>query len=325
MDRKVSGAFLCLLGFAFNLSAQPFLSRDQNPLAMIHGLPLPANAVLPETGNLDWSASYIITNTLNAENTTTEAILLDYESHEFIASLSYGLASNWALRLDIPVIYYGGGFLDNAIDGWHQAFGLPRAGRPKSPDNSFHIYYQNDTATAVDIVSANNSLADIQLGIGKQLINTAAHAVSLWLTADLPSGNQQHLTGSEKTDFSLQLAYQGRIHQHWLGDTGLALTLPGDSSVASSAIADHVWSAHTGIEWRAHDLFTLRAQLNGHSDIYPDSELRLLGSNYQLVFGGRFDLGNCENVSMTVNEDLKSDASPDVSFNFTYQHFTACQ
>jgi hypothetical protein len=325
MDCKVTGAFLCLLGFGSSLSAEPFLTRDQNPLTMIQGLPLPASARLPEAGHLSWSATYNITNTLNIANTATESILLDYESHEFLTSLSYGLSGGWAIRLDVPLIGYGAGFLDNKIDRWHQLLKLPQGNRPNFPDNQFQLSYQYKTDTVVSIDKPNSSLADIQLGAGKQLINSAEQSFSLWITADLPTGDQQNLTGSKKTDLIIQLASQHRLNPSWQVDANLALILPGDSSLNTVAVANHIWSAQTGIEWRAFHSVALRVQLNGHSAVYPESGLKLLGSNYQLVFGGRTYLSSCSSIDIAASEDLKVGASPDVSFGFSYRHLTDCR
>ena len=324
MDCKVTGAFLCLLGFGFNLSAEPFITRDQNPLAMIQGLPLPASARLPESGNLNWSGTYNITNTLNIANTATESILLDYESHEFISSLSYGLTSDWAVRLDVPVIYYGAGFLDSRIDHWHKTLGLPQGYRPTFPDNQFQLNYRYKGTTIVSIDQASSSLGDIQLGIGKQFVSSAEHAFSLWITADLPTGDQQNLTGSKKTDWIIQAAGEHLLNPNWQIDANLAFILPGDSSLNGAPVASHIWSAQTGIEWRAFHPVSLRVQLNGHSAVYPDSGLELLGSNYQLVFGGRAHLSQCSSFDVSASEDVKVGASPDVSFGFSYRHLTAC-
>ncbi len=324
MDCKVTGAFLCLLGFSFNLAAEPFITRDQDPLSMIQGLPLPASARLPRAGTLSWSATYNITNTLNITNTASESILLDYESHEFISSLSYGLSQNWAVRLDVPVIYYGAGFLDSKIDNWHRALGLPQGYRPYFPDNQFQLSYRYQGNTIVSIDQANTSLGDIQLGLGKQFISTAEHAFSLWITADLPTGDQQNLTGSKKTDWIIQAASEHQLDPNWQVDANIAFIHPGDSSLNTVTVASHIWSAQTGIEWRAFHAVDLRVQLNGHSAVYPDSGLRLLGSNYQLVFGGHTHLSACSMFDIAVSEDLKAGASPDVSFGFSYRHLTAC-
>ncbi len=291
---------------------------------MIQGLPLPASARLPKSGTLRWSATYNITNTLNIAKTSNESVLLDYESHEFISSLSYGLSQDWTVRLDVPVIYYGAGFLDGKIDHWHKALGLPQGYRPYFPDNQFQLSYDYKGNAVVSIDQANSSLGDIQLGFGKQLVNSAEQAFSLWITADLPTGNQQNLTGSKKTDWIIQAASEHQLDPNWRVDANLAFILPGDSSLNTVPVASHIWSAQTGIEWRAFHPVDLRVQLNGHSAVYPDSGLKLLGSNYQLVFGGRTHLSACSSFDIAASEDIKVDASPDVSFGFSYRHLTDC-
>lgn len=324
MDCKVTGAFLCLMGFGFNISAEPFITRDQNPFAMIQGLPLPASARLPKAGDLNWSATYNITNTLNIEKTSAESILLDYESHELISSIRYGLDKGWAIRLDVPLIYYGPGFLDRKIDRWHQIIGLPQGNRPSFPDNQFQLNYRYQGNTIVSIDQANSSLGDVQLGIGKQLVSSAERAFSIWITADLPTGDQQNLTGSKKTDWIIQAASQQQLAPNWQADANLALILPGDSSLNTAPVASHIWSAQTGIEWHAFRPVSLRVQLNGHSAVYPDSGLKLLGSNYQLVFGGRAHLSSCSSFDIAASEDIKVGASPDISFGFSYRQLTNC-
>jgi hypothetical protein len=315
---------LCLLFAGTTASADAFLSRDQNPLLLIHGLPFVASARITPRDSLEWSLSYNITNTLNSESNATESLLLDYESHELDYSLSIGLAQDWAFRLDIPLIHYGGGFLDNAIDGWHEAFGLPQANRPNVADNGFHIRYLDNSNTVVDIVDSSSGIGDIQLGLGRQLHASADHASSVWLTADLPTGNQRELTGSEHTDFILQLASAHKLHSDWQLDASLALVVPGDSQLNGVEVADTVWFAHTGLEWNAHRAFALRVQLNGHTDIYPDSSLKLLGSSYLVVFGGRIHLDDCADFDIAISEDLKVGASPDASFIFSYRQRTGC-
>ena len=324
IDCKVSGAFLCLLFASPIASADAFISRDQNPLVQIHGLPYIASARITPADSFNWSLTYNITNTLNSESDSTESLLLDYESHELNFSFSMGLENDWAFRLDIPLIHYGGGFLDNAIDGWHQAFSLPQANRPNVADNQFQLRYLDNSNTVVDIIDPNSGIADVQIGLGKQLHASADHATSLWLTADLPTGNQAELSGSEHTDFIVQLASQHRLHQRWQLDASLALVRPGDSQLNGVKIADTAWFAHTGIEWQAHPKFDLRVQLNGHTDIYPDSTLKLLGSSYLIVFGGRIHLDACADFDIAISEDLKVGASPDASFIFSYRQRTAC-
>lgn len=325
MDCKVTGAFLCLWLFAAGASAEPFAVRDQNPLALIQGLPMPASARLPAAGAFDWSMTLALSNSLNVESNANESLLLDYEAHELLTRLSYGLGDDWALTLDIPLISYGGGFLDNTIEGWHQAFGLPNGSRASYPDNAYQLYYQSGTRAVVNTSTASNSLADIQLGIGKQLTRTATQASSVWLSLDLPTGDQAAFTGNGSSDIILQFANQHQLAADWLLDAGAAVTLPGASNLNGVAVADRIWSAQSGIEWRALPSFALQLQFNAHTRIYPDSALTALGNSYQLVFGGHLRLDECSKLAISVSEDIKPGSTADVSFGVSYRRRASCR
>ena len=306
-------------------AADSFIYREQNPLLQIHGLPYVTSALITPADQFEWALTYNITNTLNAQNHATESLLLDYESHVLNYSTSIGLGHGWAFRVDLPLIHYGGGFLDNAIDGWHETFGLPQANRPNVAANDFKIRYLDNSNTVIDLTRPSNGIADIQIGLGRQLHASADHAVSLWLSADLPTGTHDELTGSAHTDFSVQLSSTHKLHQDWTFDASLALVLPGDAELNGVRIAESVWFAHSGIEWHPHPAFDLRVQFNGHTDLYPDSGLKLLGSSYLVVFGGRIHLDDCADFDIAISEDLKVGASPDASFIFSYRQRTGCE
>ncbi len=320
---RACGAFFCLL-FSATGGAKSFSLRDQNPFVLIHGLPFPASAHLPQRGELDWSAGVNITNTVNNETALNEVLLLDYESYELVLSSSYGLNEHWALRLDVPLIYYGGGQLDGVIDRWHDIFGLPQANRPFVEDNQYQLHYARGATLITDLQQADNGLGDIQLGLGHQLLDGAVHAASVWLTLDLPSGEADALRGNGASDVSVQLATAHRLDDSWQLDTSLALLFAGDSALNTVTIADKVWYAHSALSWLVHPIIDVRVQLQGHSDIYANSNLKLLGSSYQLVFGGSVHLDSCARVDIAVSEDLKAGASPDVSFSINYRRQTRC-
>ncbi|MCW8830912.1 MAG: DUF3187 family protein, partial [Gammaproteobacteria bacterium] len=91
------------------------------------------------------------------------------------------------------------------------------------------------------------------------------------------------------------------------------------------AVEDQVMFAHAGIHWQAHETFDLRIQFDGHSRFYSDSRLKLLGSAYNIVFGGRIHVGDCSEFDLAVSEDIQVGATPDVSFLFSWQSRFDCQ
>jgi len=71
----------------YAIGFEPFSTRDQNILNLLHGQALPTNASLVNSSQSKWNTSLIITNTLNIESNDNESIYLDYESYRF--NLSY--------------------------------------------------------------------------------------------------------------------------------------------------------------------------------------------------------------------------------------------
>jgi len=321
-------AFLCLsifLSTATSNAAQPFLTQDQNPFSLIHGQPQPVAAQLPETGSSQWSLSLDISNTLNTESNSTENLFVDYEAYNLRFALLHSLDENWALKVDIPLIYYGEGFLDNTIDSWHDFFGLPRADRPNVADNQFQILYEQNGQTLIDLNTAESGLGDIQLALGRNIIQQQYSTLSLWASIDLPTGDQSSLTGNDSSDLSLWLAGDYRFHPGWSVDTNIGILFPGESQISKLAVEDQVIFAYAGIQWQAHEIFDLRIQFNGHSSFYSDSQLKLLGAAHNIVFGGSIHVSNCSDFDIAVSEDIQVGATPDVSFLFNWKSRFDCQ
>ncbi|MFC1589011.1 DUF3187 family protein [Pseudomonadota bacterium] len=315
---------MCLF-FTSSINAQPFLTQDQNPFSLIHGQPQPVAARLPETNTTHWSLTLDITNTLNSESTNTEKLLIDFESYNLRFGWLHALNEDWALKIDIPLIHYGAGFLDNTIDSWHDFFHLPRANRPLVKDNQFQIFYERNGQPLINLDAPSHSLGDIQIALGRSVFQGADSVLSLWVSTDLPTGDAASLIGNDSSDLSLWLAGEYQLSPDWCVDTNLGMLLPGENRLASLPVENQVYFAYAGIEWRVHELIDLRIQLNAHSQFYSDSQLELLGSAYNMVFGGRLHVSNCSDIDLAFSEDVQVGATPDVSFLFTWRSRTSCE
>ena len=324
------GAFLRLAFIAsFTVSttvsaAQPFLTQDQNPFSLIHGLPQAVAAQLPEADAAQWSLTLDVTNTLNYEANSSETISMDFESYHLRFTWLHGLNEDWALKVDIPLIYYGEGFLDNTIDNWHDFFHLPRADRPNVADNQFHIFYEKNGQTLINLDTANSGLADIQIALGRNIIQKQDSVLSLWVSADLPTGDPSSLSGNDSSDLSLWLAGDYRFNPKWSIDANVGVLFPGKNQISALPIEDRVLFAYMGVQWQAHENFDLRMQINGHSQFYSDSQLLLLGPAYNLVLGGRIHVSACSDMDLAFSEDIQVGRTPDVSFLLSWKSRFDC-
>jgi len=306
-------------------ATRPFLTQDQNPFSLIHGLPQAVAAQLPETHTSQWSLTLDITNTLNSETKDSESLLLDFESYNLRFSWLQSLNENWALKIDIPLIYYGEGFLDNTIDSWHEFFHLPRANRPNVIDNQFQIFYNRNGQTLINLDSANSGLADIQVALGRSISKTQDSTLSAWISTDLATGDQASLHSNDSSDLSLWFAGDIQLNPEWSIDANIGILFPGEKQVFTLAVEDQIFYAYTGVQWQVHEIIDLRMQLNGHTQFYADSQLSLLGPAYNMVLGGRIQLSKCSDIDLAFSEDIQVGRTPDVSFLLSWKSSFNCQ
>jgi len=303
----------------------PFETRDQNLFNLVHGQALPANAHLNKKSQDSWSTSLVITNALNIEshnnNGIIESIYLDYEAYRFNLSYQYGLNDNWNLKLDIPLIHQSGGFLDSAIDSWHEFFGLPRANRPFVNNNQYDIQYSYQNQSLINLDEASTTLGDIQIALARSLIENNSTTMSLWGSLKLPSGDKNKLSGSGATDFSAWLALNQQLSENWLINLNAGTVILGKDNYQNIPLSDHAVYGHIMLGWLVTNNINLKVQLQGHTSYYEKSQLKILGNTYFLTFGGSIKINQCQQLDIAVSEDIKVDASPDASFLISWRHY----
>lgn len=247
---------------------------------------------------------------------------MDFESYHLNLELIYGIEKNWALSLNIPYIYYGGGFLDGPVESWHNIFRLPKGNRSNVTDDQFRIFYSRNGAPVINLNASNGGPGDIRLGAGRKIIHTAQVALSVWASIDLPTGDARKLTGNDASDLALWLATSYHFHPEWVTDANLGVLHPGKNQLGTLTVEDNIVFGYAGVQWAPYSLFDLRIQFGGHTQYYADSQLQLLGESYNIVFGGTIHISACSDLDIAVSEDIKAETTTDVSFLITWKSKT---
>lgn len=298
---------------------QPFETRDQNILNLIHGQALPTNAYLLKKNETRWSNSLSITNTLTIQANTDETIHLDYEAYRFNLSLQHGIDKNWNLKLDLPIIYQSGGFLDSAIDNWHDFFGLPHGNRPFVDNNQYTINYTFQDQALSSASKDSTTLGDLQIAAAHSLIENDNTTMSMWTSLKLPTGDKNKLSGNGAIDISAWLALNQKLTTDWLLNINAGGVILGTDDYQNIPVSDYVIYGHIMLGWLLTDSINLKVQLQGHTSYYDQSQLKILGSTYFLSFGGTIKINRCQQLDIAMNEDVKVDASPDASLLITWR------
>ncbi|MCK4707030.1 MAG: DUF3187 family protein [Gammaproteobacteria bacterium] len=311
-------AFLCLLVFLIPakaaFSATPLQTHDLNPLTVVYGLPLVSPARLPETR---LSLSLNVSNTINVEDKANESLYIDGETSELNLIYLFAVNEKTTLRLRLPFISHGAGSLDSFIDDFHGVFGFPEGSRPSVDNNQFLFLYQQNNIDLIRIDEANDGIGDIAIDAGYQLYAKSDIAASLWSSLKLPTGDENLLTGSGKTDVAIWYAAENNFTPNWSRYYNIGLLLPGNSDILPDQQKQEVYFGTAGIEWRTTNIVTLNIQFDFHTAFYQ-SDTKFLGDSIQISSGGHIKLTSNSRIEIVVIEDIQVGASPDVTFQLGF-------
>jgi hypothetical protein len=301
----------------------PFNSQNQSPFVRIFGLPSAGSAtVLPQGRKevqvtLDHSSSYLDDEYIG------EQLVIDGETTRLTLAGRYGLTRDVEVGIEIPYVYHGGGFLDNAIIDYHDRFGFSPGRRDEAPNNRLLFKYRRRGVDQLKINSSGGGLGDIVLTGGLQLYNDAApypRAVALRVGIKLPTGDSGSLFGSGSTDLSLWLTGSDDFKLP-LGNGAIfaaaGLMAMTEGNILPDQQRHWVGFGTVGLGWKPLSWFAIKFQIDSHTPLYEESSVKHLSANAgQLLIGGTFGLSERTSLDMAVSEDIIVDTAPDVALHF---------
>ena len=89
--------------------------------------------------------------------------MLDGETVRTNFALTHGFASGWSLGIEVPYYHVGGGVLDDVIDGWHSAFGMPDGGRNARPEGQLLYRFGELPSPSFELTEPQSGIGDTQL------------------------------------------------------------------------------------------------------------------------------------------------------------------
>jgi len=297
-------------------NAEPILTRNQNPLLALYGLPSPLPARLPPTGGgrvagvINWG------NTEKEEFSADGRYTLDAETFEVRLHFNHAFAERFALHAELPWRKVNEGSLDGFIDDWHGLFGLPEGSRPRLPEDQLLIEFEQAGTTLLSIDESSSGIGDIPLGLGYQLYATDGGALSTWLTVKAPTGSADDLTGSGAVDVAATLAGQKQLNEHWQLFGHASVAWLGEGDLLPELQESFAWTLMGGLTWNAWRALDLTVQVEANSRLYDGLDPELDGDAIVLTFGGSWRTTGGWRYDVGVSEDVQTGASPDIVFIF---------
>ncbi len=295
----------------------PFYSFDQNPFVQIFGLPaLGDGRVLEPQANelgIVWSAA----NHFTANTAGPEDARLDGETRRTTLLARRGVGRRLEIGLELPFVEHDSGEFDQLVYQWHELFGLPHGQRDVAERNGFEIRYQRDGIDVVHLTEPTSGVGDVRITAGYRLASAGADSADVALRASLklPTGDSAGLLGSGGTDLALWLsAGCGSLCPGawgWFGGGGLLVT--GQGEVLASQQRPLIGFGTVGGGYELAPWLTFKAQVDGHTDFFDQTELPQIGAaSAQLVLGATLRFARSYAFEVAVSEELVHNTASDL-------------
>lgn len=305
------------LAQAERLLLEPFAISNQSPLIQIYGLPPSRGAALLGKGHWSVDAGFVLANSFRVSEADGESLTLDGETYRGELTLRRGVADNWEMGVRLPFVAHDGGFMDSLIEDWHDLFHLPNSNREDFPQDVLQISYTRSGEPELALTEEHGGLGDIAFNLGYAAWQNERSQLSLRAGIELPSGDEDKLTGSGSYDFFSSVHYTRRalfqvpsLHAH----LSAGLLYMEHPKVLRSVHRTEVAYGSASVVWRAFDSVALKAQFDSHTNFYKSKLDEIGDASAQLVFGATFLLKRDLAMDLAVSEDIDVGSSPDIAF-----------
>lgn len=288
---------------------EPFRTRNLSPLVSIIGL--------PSWDAFQYDRSFGLTseiaNHYRLSQRGSDVLILDGETWRNNLFFSQALGEGWYLSAELPHYHQTGGILDDVIDAWHSAFGMPDGGRNNRPEDALVYELADDEGVFYSLDGRARGWGDLELSFAHKIGATRGYVVEA--TVKLATGDEDLLAGSGATDWAISLF---RPSGRMLGNRnagyfwGVGMVKIGDPDRVAFDAEDFGYYGVLGGSLKVLPRFGMKAQLDVHTGLY-DTPLEELGqTSVQLTLGGWWDLSRRAVLEFAVSEDLHVSTSPDV-------------
>ncbi len=294
----------------------PLLVRNTSPVAQLFGVPT-------FVGNRE-GQRFTIDHGNIFSGTSKDGVEAVFDGETTVATLAWNHTSTngWNAGVEVPWVRHTGGALDGFIEGYHDVFGFPDAGRSRAPEDRLLYGIVVDGVTRLRMDDPQSGLGDLRLQVGKTLYSGDRHQLAVRGLVKLPTGEVDRLTGSEGTDVGLWMEYR---HADLFGVERLSASVLGGalhlgkSELLPDYQRDVMAFGHLGFGFRFNSRIELLVQADVRSAAY-DIESDILGrAALQGTLGGRVRLWGDIWLDLAVAEDLFSKSSPDVIFHVSLE------
>lgn len=331
-----SGSEAGLVG-ASAAAEERYFVGNYSPLTQLFGLP----TLDPSAGSAEkaLTVGVQLISVSNSDSDANESLILDGELTRIDVSYQQQLtfAQRWLepaqlyrprIRLQLPLYYQGGGFMDDTIETWHKVFNLPNGNRDELETNNLLYRYVRDGQTLLDFQDESAGIGDASIEITVDAmrhtekatrtsgsINLAPAYLSFALGAKFPTGSESKITGSGGTDLYALLAATNPVDlRHWgiHNQLNLGYLRAENSGPLSSIQNGEMFFARLNLYKRLNTRWSIISHFYYHQAPY-ESDMEAIGEDALIGNFGVAWRTTGRSLTIYFGEDLEAGKSPDFS------------
>jgi hypothetical protein len=251
-----------------------------------------------------------------------ENYLADFELGLLDVTLQYKFSSQWGAYVVLSGVHYGGGFLDSAIEGFHDTFGFSDFGRPAVVRNgTSYILDLKNSQIALFEAPTSGGLLDPTLGLRYSGLTFGKDwQVVIEAAAKVPVRGRHNLLSTGRTDYGAQMTLQKFADHHAWYVAGSAVYYAGSPNFAPND-SEIIPTVLVGYERHLTDNTHVILQGYVSPSVYSDRDTdldELRATKYQASLGIYHRIG-AGLISFAVTENLQNlNNTPDIGFQLGF-------
>ena len=293
----------------------PFRIKNQFPLFLHLNTPIMEKAAQEDSLNLSLQYSSIF-----MKQTSSDWLVdLDLELAELNITYKKNFPGRVELGLEVPLLGFSSGVLDQPLENYHSAFGFPDYGRSRYPKNEFHYRVFRKGKLLVEGESGKVGLGDLRLTAKKEF-PLGSFLLAVKGDLELPTGDPKTGFGNGSLDGGLAVIGE------WKAATALNLTgllglgFPGDLKARETVDLQPYYYLGVAGEWAVWKGLAVLGQVLAQTSPYPETGISIIDRpGVILTLGGRYSFG-ANALEFSFTEDLNTTAAPDFIFQLGFKH-----
>lgn len=307
----LSASLLPVTAYAFE---GPLQVKNQFPLFLY------ADAQYLESASVENSFSASLSHSsINLIRDSSEwSVGLDMEITELDLRFKKSIRDFIEIGIDLPVISFNSGFMDNFINSFHDTFGLPDYGRSERPENEFLYDVTRRGSPVVHGEGGRIRFGDISLSLKKPLL-TGDPAISVKGDIEFPTGASRKGYGNGSIDTGVAVLVDKDISKKVRAYFNLGAVFPGDLKGNQNINLTEFVFGGAAVEAAFWKHVGLVAQVFVQNSPFPETGISSIDRlAVLLTLGGRYYAGR-NSFELSFTEDPNTAGAPDFTLNFSFK------